>query len=314
MSKTNLEESMLKSEAINETVQKVLNPKLDEKVRFFSKEDEKSRFRSKDKIRLEEKDKVDVVCFKETFNECGPSLNSREHPLFSSEELVYFCLRHAIKILKHGGRGAFIINANFLILDLKENIKLRRYLFKECEVTSILMLPLDEIDKIYKIVIFFKKGWPTEEFLKFPIEEYGNLQKFENNLLEFAELVSEDYYEKSYALHRKNYIKTCEEIDEKRAKCRLEAHEKYLVNPCEYLEDCLEIECVEMSEESCQKLYEESDIKSVYMDEFDDEFENGYILRGSFIKKHYDKIGYSIDRYENAVSYKIEDKYYYHSS
>jgi type I restriction enzyme M protein len=183
-----------------------VNPKLEEKVYNCSSNDIEpvKNFNS-----LQDLDKFDVVFFTYFFGKSAYFLENQKNVLIKSDNTSYILLQHAIKMLKNGGRCAFMIEASFLDNDNDESIALRKHLLKECKINAILEFPWNHIEgKGPKIILFFTKRATTVDVWHYQLCYYNN-NNLEKGLSCFvAALAEKKETENFWSVKYENICKT----------------------------------------------------------------------------------------------------------
>ena len=110
-----------------------------------------------------------------------------------SSETAYLFLQHFIKYLKPGGKAGIVIKNTFLSNADNASVALRKKLIEDCNLYAILDLPAKVFQAGVKtVVLFFKKGEPTEKVWFYQVNLERNLGKTnplnEEDLKEFLDL------------------------------------------------------------------------------------------------------------------------------
>ena len=141
----------------------------------------------------EQKDRVDVVLANPPFGGKERAEVQQNFPVATSET-AYLFLQHFIKILKAGGRCGVVIKNTFLSNTDNASVALRKQLLEECNLFAVLDLPGGAFigTGVKTVVLFFKKGKPTENVWYYQLNVGRNMGKTnplnEKDLAEFVEM------------------------------------------------------------------------------------------------------------------------------
>lgn len=107
-------------------------------------------------------------------------------------ETAYLFLEHFIKYLKAGGSAGIVIKSTFLSNSDTASVELRKKLLEECNLHTVLDLPGGVFQAGVKtIVLFFKKGEPTQKVWFYQLNPNRTLGKTEplneKDLADFVE-------------------------------------------------------------------------------------------------------------------------------
>ncbi len=142
---------------------------------------------------IQNKDRVDVILANPPFGSQSEQKQIQENFPILSGETAYMFLQHFIKKLKVGGRCGVIIKNTFLNNMDKASIALRKQLLQECNLFTILDLPrgIFQGAGVQTVVLFFKKGKPTNKIWCYQLNLNRNLGKTkplnEFDLVDFIE-------------------------------------------------------------------------------------------------------------------------------
>ena len=148
---------------------------------------------SEDITDIQEKDRFDIVLANPPFGGKERAEVQQNFPIKTSETAFLF-LQHFIKILKAGGRAGVVIKNTFLSNTDNASISLRKLLSESCNLHTILDLPGGTFAGagVKTVVLFFKKGSPTQDIWYYQLNLGRNLGKTnplnEDDLVEFVEL------------------------------------------------------------------------------------------------------------------------------
>lgn len=129
----------------------------------------------------------------------NPPFGGKERPEvqqnfpIKTSETAYLFLQHFIKYLKAGGSAGIVIKNTFLSNTDNASVALRKKLLEDCNLHTILDLPSGVFQAGVKtVVLFFKKGEPTDKIWYYQLNLDRNLGKTnalnENDLAEFVSL------------------------------------------------------------------------------------------------------------------------------
>jgi type I restriction enzyme M protein len=100
----------------------------------------------------------------------------KQNFFLKTSETAYLFLQHFIKHLKAGGKAGIVIKNTFL--SNGDAIALRRELLEDCDLYAVLDLPPKVFSAGVKtVVLFFKKGLPTEKIWYYQLNLDRNLGK-----------------------------------------------------------------------------------------------------------------------------------------
>lgn len=161
---------------------------------------------------IQEKDRFDIVLTNPPF---GGKERAEVQQNFSIKtgETAYLFLQHFIKILKAGGKAGIVIKNTFLSNTDNASISLRKHLLENCNLHTVLDLPGGTFAGagVKTVVLFFKKGKPTQKIWFYQLNLDRNLGKTnalnENDLTEFVEL------QKTFADSENSWILNVKDID-----------------------------------------------------------------------------------------------------
>ncbi|WP_440929547.1 N-6 DNA methylase [Candidatus Pelagibacter sp.] len=142
---------------------------------------------------IQNKDRVNVILANPPFGG-KEKKNIQENFPIKTGETAYLFLQHFIKKLKVGGRCGVVIKNTFLSNTDNASIALRKQLLEECNVFAILDLPGGAFlgTGVKTVVLFFKKGEPTEKLWYYQLNVGRNMGKTnslnENDLEDFIKL------------------------------------------------------------------------------------------------------------------------------
>lgn len=142
---------------------------------------------------FEEKDRHDIILANPPFGGKIRSEIQQNFPIKTGETAFLF-LQHFIKTLRAGGRAGIVIKNTFLSNTDNASVALRRHLLESCELHTILDLPGGTFTGagVKTVVLFFKKGAPTEKIWYYSLNLDRNLGKTnplsERDLAEFVAL------------------------------------------------------------------------------------------------------------------------------
>jgi type I restriction enzyme M protein len=142
---------------------------------------------------IEEKDRYDVVLANPPFGGKERAEVQQNFPIKTGETAFLF-LQHFIKILRAGGSAGVIIKNTFLSNTDNASVSLRKLLLENCNLHTVLDLPGGTFTGagVKTVVLFFKKGSPTQKVWFYHLDLDRNLGKTnplnENDLAEFVAL------------------------------------------------------------------------------------------------------------------------------
>src|SRR3990167_9429303 len=141
---------------------------------------------------IQEKDRYDIVLANPPFGGNERPEVQQNFPIKTSETAFLF-LQHFIKSLKAGGRAAIVIKNTFLSND-NAAVLLRKELLENCNLYTVLDCPAKTFlgAGVKTVVLFFKKGEPTQKIWYYKLEPGRSLGKTnplnDNDLKEFLRL------------------------------------------------------------------------------------------------------------------------------
>ena len=144
---------------------------------------------------IQQKDKVDIVLANPPFGGTERKEVQQNFPI-KTGETAYLFLQHFIKILKAGGRCGIVIKNTFLSNADSASVALRKQLLEECNLFAVLDLPGGAFlgTGVKTVVLFFKKGMPTQTIWYYQLNAGRNMGKTnplnEQDLAEFVEMAA----------------------------------------------------------------------------------------------------------------------------
>lgn len=148
---------------------------------------------SENVMNLEEKDRFDVILANPPFGGKERKEVQQNFPIKTGETAFLF-LQHFIKSLKAGGKAGIVIKNTFLSNTDNASVSLRKLLLESCDLYTILDLPGGTFTGagVKTVVLFFKKGKPTQKIWNYQLNLDRNLGKTnplnEKDLEEFVNL------------------------------------------------------------------------------------------------------------------------------
>lgn len=142
---------------------------------------------------IQEKDRYDVVLANPPFGGKERAEVQQNFPIRTGETASLF-LQHFIKMLKAGGKAGVVIKNTFLSNTDNATVAIRKTLLESCNLHTVLDLPGGTFigAGVKTVVLFFKKGKPTQKVWYYKLNPGRNLGKTnplnENDLAEFVEL------------------------------------------------------------------------------------------------------------------------------
>lgn len=142
---------------------------------------------------IQEKDRYGVILANPPFGGQERAEVQQNFPIKTSETAFLF-LQHFIKKLKAGGRAGIVIKSTFLTNSDNASKSLRKLLLDSCNLHTILDLPGGTFQGagVKTVVLFFKKGAPTQKVWYYKLNPGRNLGKTnplkDDDLSEFLEL------------------------------------------------------------------------------------------------------------------------------
>lgn len=126
-----------------------------------------------------------------------------------SSETAYMFLQHFIKYLKAGGEAGIVIKNTFLSNTDNASVALRKKLIEECNLHTVLDLPSGVFTGagVKTVVLFFKKGEPTEKVWYYQLEKHFTKTKplSEKDLADFVCLyMTKEDSENSWSINVKD--------------------------------------------------------------------------------------------------------------
>lgn len=127
---------------------------------------------------IQQKDRHDIILANPPFGGKERKEVQENFPIKTGETAFLF-LQHFIKILKAGGRAAVVIKNTFLSNTDNASISLRKEILKSCQLYAILDMPSGTFlgAGVKTVVLFFKKGQPTENIWFYQLDTGRNLGK-----------------------------------------------------------------------------------------------------------------------------------------
>ena len=144
---------------------------------------------------IQRKDRVDVVLANPPFGGKERAEIQQNFPV-KTGETAYLFLQHFIKMLKVGGRCGVVIKNTFLSNTDNASVALRKQLLQKCNLFAVLDLPGGVFlgAGVKTVVLFFKKGRPTERVWYYQLNVGRNMGKTnplkEHDMAEFVEMAS----------------------------------------------------------------------------------------------------------------------------
>ena len=142
---------------------------------------------------IQEKDRYQIVLANPPFGgKIGREIQ-QNFPIKTGETAFLF-LQHFIKILRAGGRAGVVIKNTFLSNTDNASVSLRRHILESCTLHTVLDLPggVFQGAGVKTVVLFFKKGAPTQKVWFYQLNLARNLGKGnplnEEDLAEFISL------------------------------------------------------------------------------------------------------------------------------
>ena len=160
---------------------------------------------------IQEKDRYDVIIANPPFGASEDIASVEQNFPIRSSETAYLFLQHFIKSLKAGGTAGIVIKNTFLSNGDAQSV--RRELLSSCNLYAILDLPAKVFTAGVKtVVLFFKKGEPTQKIWYYQLNLNRNLGKTnplnENDLADFlAHYPQRDETENSWLVDLKDVDK-----------------------------------------------------------------------------------------------------------
>lgn len=141
---------------------------------------------------VQEKDRFDYILANPPFGGLERVEVQENFPI-KTGETAYLFLQHFIKYLRAGGFAGIVIKNTFLSNTDNASVALRKKLLEECNLHTVLDLPIGVFQAGVKtVVLFFKKGEPTKNVWFYQLNLDRTLGKTnplnENDLKEFVEL------------------------------------------------------------------------------------------------------------------------------
>jgi type I restriction enzyme M protein len=142
---------------------------------------------------IQEKDRYEVVLANPPFGGSERKEVQQNFPIRTGETAFLF-LQHFIRILKAGGRGGIVIKNTFLSNTDNASVSLRKKLFEDCNLYTVLDLPGGTFQGagVKTVVLFFEKGAPTRKIWFYQLDPGRNLGKTnppnDDDLAEFVKL------------------------------------------------------------------------------------------------------------------------------
>ena len=141
---------------------------------------------------VQTKDQFDFILANPPFGGKERAEVQQNFPIKTSET-AYLFLQHFIKYLKAGGSAGIVIKNTFLSNTDNASIALRKKLLEDCNLHTVLDLPSGVFQAGVKtVVLFFKKGEPTDKIWYYQLNLDRNLGKTnalnEDDLAEFVSL------------------------------------------------------------------------------------------------------------------------------
>ncbi len=162
---------------------------------------------------IQEKDHYDVVLANPPFGGKERAEVQQNFPIKTGETASLF-LQHFIKILKAGGKAGVVIKNTFLSHTDNATVAIRKTLPSTCNLHTVLDLPGGAFAGagVKTVVLFFKKGKPTQKVWFYQLNLNRNLGKTnplnENDLAEFIEL------QKTFADSENSWTVNVKDIDQ----------------------------------------------------------------------------------------------------
>ncbi len=148
---------------------------------------------SENVLDMEEKDRVEVILANPPFGAKVVESDKENFPIKTSASELLF-MQHFMAKLKAGGRAGIVIKNTFLSNDDNASKEVRKKLLDKFNLEIILDLPSGVFQGagVKTVVLFFKKGEPTQKIWYYQLNLDRNLGKTnplnENDLAEFLEL------------------------------------------------------------------------------------------------------------------------------
>lgn len=164
---------------------------------------------------IQEKDRHNVILANPPFGGNERKEIQQNFPIRTGET-AYLFLQHFIKMLKVNGRGAVVIKNTFLFNEDNASVELRRELLESCNLHTILDCPKGTFQgaAVPTVVLFFKKGTPTQRIWYYQLNPGQNLGKTnpltDNHLEEFVKL------QKSFSDSDNSWTVDIEDVDTNR--------------------------------------------------------------------------------------------------
>ena len=94
-------------------------------------------------------------------------------------ETAFLFMQHFIRCLKAGGRCAVVIKNTFLSNTDNASVSLRKHLLESCNLHTVLDMPGGTFlgAGVKTVVLFFKKGEPTEKIWYYAMDPGRNMGK-----------------------------------------------------------------------------------------------------------------------------------------
>lgn len=126
-----------------------------------------------------------------------------------SGETAYMFLQHFIKYLKAGGKAGIVIKNTFLSNGDNASVALRKKLIEDCNLHTVLDLPSGVFTGagVKTVVLFFKKGEPTEKVWYYQLDKHFTKTKpmTEKDLTDFLnKLTKHEESECSWSINIKD--------------------------------------------------------------------------------------------------------------
>ncbi|MGN0022682.1 MAG: class I SAM-dependent DNA methyltransferase, partial [Elusimicrobiaceae bacterium] len=160
---------------------------------------------------IQEKDRYEVIIANPPFGASEDIASVEQNFPIRSSETAYLFLQHFIKSLKAGGTAGIVIKNTFLSNGDAQSV--RKELLSSCNLYAILDLPAKVFTAGVKtVVLFFKKGEPTQKIWYYQLNLNRNLGKTnplnENDLADFlAHYPQRDETENSWLVDLKDVDK-----------------------------------------------------------------------------------------------------------
>ncbi|MGI9311531.1 MAG: N-6 DNA methylase [bacterium] len=162
---------------------------------------------------IQERDRFDIILANPPFGGKERKEVQQNFPIKTGETAFLF-LQHFIKRLKAGGRAAVVIKNTFLSNTDSASKALRKELLESCQLHTVLDCPAGTFQGagVKTVVLFFKKGKPTEKMWFYQLDPGRTLGKTnplnDEDLAEFMKL------QKTFADSAQSWTVKAKDVDD----------------------------------------------------------------------------------------------------